>query len=175
MGDGAVGKTSLRRKFMGENMDDNYVMTIGADFAIRRGVINDDLHVTYQIWDLAGQPRFDQVRGGFYKGGHGALIVCDLTRQETLESIEKWIDEMKSSLGKLVPFLLIGNKSDLRDQIPNGVAREMGQQYAEKISQLTKDLGFSVEFLETSALNGINVDEAFSSLSRKILQQGNGQ
>ena len=77
-GDGAVGKTSLRRSYLGQGFESNYQQTIGADFAIHEEDVGS-FKVKFIIWDLAGQLVFHQVRKSFYKGTHGALIVCDVT------------------------------------------------------------------------------------------------
>ena len=80
LGDGAVGKTSLRKTYLGEGFKDGYSMTIGADFAVKRLRIDDQDFVA-QIWDLAGQQRFSAVREVYYRGTSGCLLVFDISRR----------------------------------------------------------------------------------------------
>ncbi|MFX1513428.1 MAG: GTP-binding protein [Promethearchaeota archaeon] len=172
IGDGAVGKTTLRRRYMGERLDSNYIMTIGADFSVKRENIEGfGSEITYQIWDVAGQPRFGQIRSGFYKGARGALLVFDLTRPDTFNNAGRWLNELQGALKQVIPFLLIGNKLDIRNQAPTSITTEQGKRYAEKLSQITDRFGFEVEYYETSALTGENVNTAFLGLGKKILEQ----
>ncbi|MHA1331994.1 MAG: Rab family GTPase [Candidatus Hodarchaeales archaeon] len=106
--DGAVGKTTLRRRFMGEGFKVNYQATIGADFAIHEEKIGS-YHVKFVIWDLAGQLHFHQVRKLFYKAAHGALIVFDITNPSSFDNIKHWINELWLH-NEPVPFVIVGNK-----------------------------------------------------------------
>ncbi|MHA1347857.1 MAG: Rab family GTPase [Candidatus Heimdallarchaeaceae archaeon] len=114
LGEGAVGKTSLRRIYLGESFKEGYMMTIGADFAVKKMSLN---HVEYtlQIWDLAGQQRFSAVREVYYRGTAGALLVFDISRPETYEVLPNWLHELiRNNKNRIVPIVLIGNKADLR-------------------------------------------------------------
>ena len=102
LGEGSVGKTSLRRTYLGEGFRESYSMTIGADFAARRLNL-EGWDITSNIWDLAGQQRFKKLRETYYRGVSGALLVYDITRPETLEALPQWIEELqKNNLGRLV-------------------------------------------------------------------------
>ncbi len=165
LGEGAVGKTALRHRYLGEGFKQNYSMTIGADFAVKRVMIDGQEYVA-QIWDLAGQVRFQSVREVYYQGTLGALLVFDITRPKTLDAIPNWIKElMEHNRSPVVPMVLIGNKSDLRAENPNAISREVGEQYARSLSQWS---GFEVPYVETSAKTGENVEEAFVTLLRNI-------
>ena len=85
-GDGAVGKTTLRRRYLGEGFQSSYMMTIGADFAVKRVDIGGR-QITFQIWDLAGQQSFKLVRGSFYSGAFAALLCFDLTNQVSFDNL----------------------------------------------------------------------------------------
>lgn len=166
LGDGAVGKTSLRKRFMGKGFSGQHNMTIGADFATINKEIGGDTAI-YQIWDLAGQKSFQAIRGRFYKGVYGGLVVYDVTRPESFNSIPKWIEELwrHNGIGK-VPVIILGNKSDLRDK--NSVPIVKGQEYATKMTQAMGN-EFSVEYRDTSAKTGENVDDAFEILGRQVM------
>ena len=91
LGDGAVGKTAMTTRFTQNFFEQDYKRTIGSDFAIKRLEIPDiDVRVTLQVWDLAGQPRFESVRQGFYRGSRGGLLLYDVTRRRTFLNVDHW-------------------------------------------------------------------------------------
>ncbi len=166
LGDGAVGKTALRNRFMGQGFAGDYIMTIGADFCVKSLQINGK-NFKLQIWDLAGQPRFDVVRDLYYTGCLGALVVFDVTRPESYINLTNWIEEFwKNNRSGKIPFVLVGNKADLVRKIPRGY----GEKYAKKASEMTESLGFSIPYIEASAKTGGNVDKAFKLLGQEILK-----
>jgi len=165
LGDGAVGKTSIREQYLGKGFKEGYSMTIGADFCVKRVQLSDNLVVTFQIWDLAGQQRFDVVRAVYFKGTSGALLVFDVSNPRSFENLPSWLNELtKNNYNRIVPLVLIGNKTDLRGQTPC-LPKDAGLQYAQALTQWT---GFEVPYLETSAKTGLNIDEAFRLLSQQI-------
>ncbi len=167
LGEGAVGKTSLRRRYLGEGFKEGYSMTIGSDFSVKRLIIDGEEYVA-QIWDLAGQQRFEAVRSTYYRGSSGCLLVFDVTNVLSFEMLPKWLEELlRNNDNKIVPLILIGNKSDLRDQVPNCVPRELAEEYARTLTEWS---GFEVPYIETSAKTGENVDEAFMVLFKNIVK-----
>jgi len=164
LGDPMVGKTSLRKRFLGEGFSFNYMVTIGADF----GIYHHSSTETFQIWDLAGQANFEVVRESYYKGTYGALLVFDISRPVTFENLPRWIEELKRNLdGELVPFVLVGNKADLRENSGKwAVKEEEGQNYANLLSDWSS---FDVPYYETSALTGLNVEVIFNQLIEEIV------
>ena len=95
IGDGAVGKTSLKRKYIGKGFPSDYLPTLGSDFVIKKVQINSNSisrEIKFQIWDIAGQPSFKQIRARYYNQAIGALLVFDVTRPDTLYNLEKWIE-----------------------------------------------------------------------------------
>jgi len=168
MGDGAVGKSTLRRKFMGETLNATYIMTIGADFAVKRMKIGD-VDVKFIIWDLAGQPHFRAVRAEFYHGARGGLLLYDISRRATFENVPSWMDEfMKHTKGVGAAVVLVGNKVDLREKGLSEISRADGLEMAKKLQEKH---GIPVSFVETSALTGENVEKAFSTLANEILKK----
>ncbi|MCK4972591.1 MAG: GTP-binding protein [Candidatus Heimdallarchaeota archaeon] len=169
VGDGAVGKTSIRRSYLGETFEGSYSLTLGSDFATKTMNVGD-LNICMIIWDLAGQPRFKAVREGFYRGTRGALLVFDLTRKNTYENIPRWIIELlKNNKMKKVPMILIGNKSDLRGSLYKTIPSEYGENYAKELSLWS---GFDVPYIETSAKFNDNVDQTFETLIKQIIKAG---
>ncbi len=178
IGDGGVGKTALRRSWLGEGFKTEYLMTIGADFASQELTVyhsptKTTYDVKFQIWDLAGQPRFKAVRDLYYRGAVGALCFFDVTNQESYMNLVEWIQSFWSlnGIGKS-PLLIIGSKCDLRANpaFPSQVSTYYGKEYADEITKLLKNkYGFSVHYLETSAKEDINVDKAFKLLANEII------
>lgn len=163
LGDGGVGKTSLRERFLGKGFQSGYILTIGADFAVQDKTIDGE-QVKFQIWDLAGQQRFSAVRALYYKGSHGAIMVFDRTRPDSLYNLENWKKELFTNVGREIPFILLGNKSDLPNAVENGVLNRFIQKSQTEIS----DIQYEIKYLDTSAKSGLNVTEAFESLGRTI-------
>ncbi|MHA2504048.1 MAG: Rab family GTPase [Candidatus Kariarchaeaceae archaeon] len=166
-GDGAVGKTSLRNRFMGRGFREEHLMTIGADFATHDVEI-DSNKVTFQLWDLAGQDTFRSVRARFFRGAMGGILIYDVTRRQSFLNLTRWIEELWRNSGRgVVPIIILGNKADLRDS--NSVQVDQGIKYVEALTQKTRAQGFNVHHMETSAKTGLNVNEAFNQIGRQII------
>ena len=176
LGDAAVGKTSLRRRWMGEGFTSQYITTIGADFSVKEIKIKINKKVitcTYQIWDLAGQVQFHAVRQCYYQGALGAIIMYDITNIESVQSVPIWINELwRNNKLDVTPFILIANKIDLRNEVPQSLRTEQGKSYAMQLSERTLLHGFEIPFIETSAKTGENVDRAFQLLGEMIIKYG---
>ena len=174
LGDGAVGKTSLRKRWIGEGFTGQYLMTIGADFSVKIIKIKTNknpITCKYQVWDLAGQVRFQVVREGYYKGALGAIVMYDVTNTDSFQDIPNWINELWKNNGRgVTPFILAGNKIDLRNQVPRTLRPEHGQSYAVQLSEVTRPYGFEIPYLETSAKTGENVERAFELLGKMIIK-----
>ena len=166
LGDGAVGKTSLKKQYLGKGFSNDYLPTLGVDFTVMRYGPNDVNAL--QIWDLAGQPGYESVRKAYYAGTGAALLIYDLTRSETLRSLSSWMVELlanRKSLYKM-PVVLVGNKNDLEiDPEENIRLRNEAKRYA---SRLTMQLGVEVPYYVTSAKSGENVKEMFEWLIDKL-------
>ena len=167
VGESFVGKTSIRKRFLGERFDTSYLITIGADFAVKT-VQGANETLRFQIWDLAGQAKFTNVRDLYFRGSLGALVVFDITRPETLPVIDKWIDELYKNSGKgSVPIILLGNKSDLKDECEQPVNPDDAATFMNEMKEKYKT---DIKYLDTSAKTGLNVEEAFLQLGELILQ-----
>ena len=159
IGDAAVGKTSLINRFVENSFSEDYRATLGANI-VRKDVNLDNARVRLIMWDLAGQEKYRVVRSMYFQGCQGALLVYDVTRYNTLESINnKWLKDYKKHVKKKGAYILIGNKTDLKDQI--AIPTEKGKELATKIK--------ASDFIETSARLGENIEEAFSLLVNQIL------
>lgn len=174
MGDGAVGKTNLRRNYLGVGFSEDHLMTIGADFAATDKVFQfgeQTFNITFQIWDLAGQSTFSNVRSMYYKGCFGALMVFDRTRPTSFKNITNWMKELKKHNGRgNIPIILLGNKFDLVDTADDVVSMEEINKLIQELNKDSKKDGFEVKYFDTSALTGLNVGEAFQALGETILK-----
>ena len=170
-GDGAVGKTALRERYLGKDFTSSYLMTIGADFAVQKTEVTGK-EVKFQIWDLAGQERFNSVRSLYYSGSHGALFVFDVTRIDSFQSlIDGWLPELQKHIRTgPVPIIILGNKIDLRNpDDPTHVSLERGKKLADEMAKKINDNKTPVPYLETSAKTGENVAQAFRKLAELII------
>lgn len=156
IGDSGVGKSCLLLRFSDNSYTDIFISTIGVDFKIR--TLNlDDKVVKLQIWDTAGQDRFRTITSSYYRGAHGIIIVYDTTDIESFNNVKSWLSEIEKFASENVNKLLVGNKCDLVNQ--KVVDTKMGQDLADS---------FGIPFLETSARDSINVEEAFTRMARNI-------
>ncbi|MEW5937579.1 MAG: Rab family GTPase [Candidatus Thermoplasmatota archaeon] len=150
LGDPAVGKTSLVRRFVSNMFDDRYLGTIGAKPSKKVVQIGED-RITLVIWDIAGVSS-RSVHPSYYAGAKGALIVSDLTRRATMESIEWWRSNLSKSEGS-VPFIVLANKSDLPD-------------WEFDIGEIESPY---IDPMRTSAKTGEHVEKTFHDLAEMII------
>ncbi len=157
-GDGRVGKTSLVRRFVENKFKDEYITTLGVDITKHTVEINEETHINFIIWDIGGQ-NFAQYAQKFYNGANCGFIVLDRTRTQTLEQVSKWYKDIKKSVKKDISIIIVGNKSDLLDEIE---VKEYD------IRKSAEELGFN--YILTSAKTGENVKEAFLFMGYKYLE-----
>jgi small GTP-binding protein len=162
LGDVAVGKTSLINQYVEHSFSSDYRPTLGVNI-ITKDIEIEQIGSLIRLifWDIAGQNKYEKYRQAYYEGCSGALLVYDLTRDDTFVNIEsKWIEDIYKNIRKKCDFMLIANKVDLTNRV---VSYKDGELLAEKIN--------AIDFLETSALNGENVEKAFLKLVYQILKQ----
>jgi Ras-related protein Rab-8A len=155
IGDQAVGKSSLTARYTEEVFYPNIIGTAGMNLDRKILKINEDT-LRIMIYDTAGHDRFRQIVTSHYKGANGVVLVYDVTDQKTFSSVTEWMAHINNNADKNVKILLVGNKVDLENR---EVTFEQGKELAMK---------FGVDFMETSAYSGYNVNEAFEILVKKI-------
>jgi len=156
IGDSGVGKSCLLLRFSDDSFTPSFITTIGIDFKIRT-IELEGKRIKLQIWDTAGQERFRTITTAYYRGAMGILLVYDVTDDKSFQNIRNWIRNIEQHASENVNKILIGNKCDLVDKKVIDTAR--GKALADE---------YGIKFLECSAKNSINVDEAFITLARDI-------
>jgi len=156
IGDSGVGKSNLLSRFTKNEFNLESKSTIGVEFATRTLNVDGKV-IKAQIWDTAGQERYRAITSAYYRGAVGALLVYDITRHATFENADRWLKELRGHTDSNIVVMLVGNKSDLRHLV--AVPTEEGKSYAEKES---------LYFMETSALEAINVENAFAEVLTQI-------
>jgi small GTP-binding protein len=161
VGPAAVGKTSLIRRFVENQFSFNYKSTIGVDFLAKTIRLENGKIVRLALWDIGGQARFKFLRRNFYEGTHGALLVFDLSRANTFTHLKEWLIDMQTIIEYKIPFIILGNKSDLVVEVGEVINREEPKKLADKEESI---------YLETSAKTGDNVEYAFNELTKQMLE-----
>uniref|UniRef100_A0A8C7C8M7 RAB22A, member RAS oncogene family n=2 Tax=Oncorhynchus TaxID=8016 RepID=A0A8C7C8M7_ONCKI len=162
--DTGVGKSSIVWRFVEDNFDPNINPTIGASFMTKTVQYQNELH-KFLIWDTAGQERFRALAPMYYRGSAAAIIVYDITKEDSFQTLKNWVKELRQHGPPNIVVAIAGNKCDLSD------AREVSEKDA-------KDYADSIHaiFVETSAKNAININEVFIEISQRIpvLDAGGG-
>jgi len=156
IGDSGVGKSNLLSRFTRNEFCLESKSTIGVEFATR-SIKVDGKTIKAQIWDTAGQERYRAITSAYYRGAVGALLVYDITKQVTMENVERWLKELRDHADSNIVIMLVGNKSDLRHL--RSVQTDDAQAFCEKEN---------LSFIETSALESTNVEEAFKKILTEI-------
>lgn len=156
IGDSGVGKTCILFRFSEDTFNSTFISTIGIDFKIKT-IELDGKKIKLQIWDTAGQERFRTITTAYYRGAMGIMLVYDVTNDRSFENIKNWIRNIEEHASTDVEKMILGNKCDVNER--RQVSKERGEQLA---------IEYGIRFMETSAKNSINVQEAFLSLARDI-------
>ncbi|XP_077249720.1 ras-related protein RABA2a-like [Tasmannia lanceolata] len=156
IGDSGVGKSNLLSRFTRNEFCLESKSTIGVEFATKTLQVEGKT-IKAQIWDTAGQERYRAITSAYYRGALGALLVYDVTKPTTFENVSRWLKELRDHADSNIVIMLIGNKTDLKHL--RSVATEDSQGFAEKEG---------LSFIETSALEAINVEKAFQTILAEI-------
>ena len=157
IGDQAVGKSNLLLRFANGEFKDEYQATLGVEFGAKNLNVKNKL-CRIQIWDTAGQEIYKSITRAYYKNCACALIVYDISNRESFDNVKTWIDDCKVQCPKTVYMILVGNKCDLDKR---EITYDEGQELAN---------GFEIDFFETSAKTGQNVEELFTHTAEDILR-----
>ena len=155
LGSFAVGKTSLVARYVRSIFSEKYHSTVGVKID-KKALEVDNKTVNLILWDLYGEDQFQQMQTSYLRGSSGYLLVADGTRANTIDAAISLQERAELAIGN-VPFVLLINKADLKDQ---------WEVSGDTIAPLIEK-GWTI--LETSAKTGQNVEEAFQGLAKRIL------
>ena len=164
IGEAAVGKTSLIRRFVLDKYDDGYISTIGTKTSVKNLHVakdNETVNIKLQIWDIFGRSSFARTQKLAYVGSNGAFFVLDVTRKETLYSFDLWLYSLYEVTGE-IPVVVLANKCDLKPEFGT-----------DRIEELVKEYGFP--YYLTSAKTGENVENAFHILGEMMIKPWAGK
>ena len=159
VGDSSVGKTNIMSKYLKNEFHEDSKATVGVEFGSKL-FIHENHKIKAQIWDTAGQERYKAITSAYYKGAKGAFVVYDITRKQSFDSVDRWINDLRAAADKNLSIIIIGNKCDLEDQ--RQVNKEQGEDKAKN---------YEVAFMETSALSGENLDKAFDKMINEVYKK----
>jgi len=159
LGDAGVGKTAILKRYCDDTFDAKWINTIGIDFKMKNIEIQDK-RVRLQIWDTAGQEKFQALAHSFYRGAAGILLVYDITNSESYEHVEKWMNNISQHGSDDVFVTLIGNKKDITNHRDVSIVK--GETLAKQ---------YEIPFYETSAKTNENITEAFTEIAEKVFKK----
>ena len=156
IGDTSVGKTSILANYNGDNFDEKAIGTIGVEY-LYKTITYKNMRIKLQLWDTSGEERFRSITKNFYRNANGVFLVYDITKEESFQNIRDWLRDIKEYNGDL-KIIILGNKLDLIDQ--RVVTTERATNYASRNN---------LQYLETSAKDGTNIQKSFDNLIELIL------
>ena len=157
LGDISVGKSSIIGRYIDNSFSDDYQCTLQVEMKTKIIDIDLDTRVKINIWDTVGQEKFRNLTKQYYRNCQGAIIVFDLTRKDSFDGVQKWIDDLEDYNAN-IPILIVGNKSDLIKE------REVNN---DDIEMLVKN---KYKYYDVSAKNGSNISLAFDKIRSEIIE-----
>lgn len=158
LGDAEVGKTSIIYRYSENRFIGRYIPTIGIDFSAKLMSLGE-YNVNLVIWDLGGQHKYRVLRKHYLEGSRGSILVYDITNRDSFDHINRWFDDVSRHCGR-VPCILVGNKADMENE--RVIASRDGEKLADKLG---------IKFIEASAKSGLNVNKAFDSIAKMMINQ----
>ena len=158
VGDSGVGKTCLLSMYI-KGVIEQTIPTIAVEFCTKEIELYDGTKIKVQLWDTAGQERFKSLAMTYYRKAYGILLLFDVTKKSSFISCKNYLEEVRINSDKKCVIYLVGNKIDLADE------REITKEEAEDFAKREK-----INYIETSAVKNMKVEEAFTSLLNSIYQ-----
>uniref|UniRef100_A0A3Q0T750 RAS and EF-hand domain containing 2 n=1 Tax=Amphilophus citrinellus TaxID=61819 RepID=A0A3Q0T750_AMPCI len=159
-GDAGAGKSSFLLRLTLNEFRDDIQTTLGVDFQMKRMLVDGE-KTSLQIWDTAGQERFRSIARSYFRKAHGVLLLYDVTSESSFLNVRAWVDQIQDSAEEKIPMCVIGNKVDLREELPKGSC--VSSLHGEKLAKT-----YGALFCETSAKEGTNITEAVLHLAREV-------
>jgi small GTP-binding protein len=161
LGDSGVGKSSLILRWTMDTFNASLISTFGVNFKSKRVHVNGEA-IQAQVWDTAGQEQFHKITTSYYRGANAIILVFDVSDGLTFNNVEYWMKSIKAHASDSVHVVLVGNKTDLRSSSSSTcITYDKGKEVADR---------FSVPYFETSAKDSMNVDLAFMTPVRTIIE-----
>lgn len=171
LGDSSVGKSSIVHRFVKDTFDELRESTIGAAFLsqsikIRDPSTDEDVVIKFEIWDTAGQERYKSLAPMYYRNANAALVVYDVTQEDSLQKAQSWVQELKTKVGdENLVIYLVGNKVDLVEGEDQANDRAISIEDASKYANDENLL-----FQEVSAKTGQNIKDVFQTIGEKLYE-----
>ncbi|XP_076588112.1 ras and EF-hand domain-containing protein [Chaetodon auriga] len=159
-GDAGAGKSSFLLRLTLNEFRGDIQTTLGVDFQMKKMLVDGE-KTSLQIWDTAGQERFRSIARSYFRKAHGVLLLYDVTSESSFLNIRAWVDQIQDSAEEKIPMCVIGNKVDLREQLPERSC--VSSLHGEKLAK-----AYGALFCETSAKEGTNIVEAVLHLAREV-------
>ncbi|KAJ8941336.1 hypothetical protein NQ318_004780 [Aromia moschata] len=163
LGEGCVGKTSLVLRYVEDKFKANHVTTVQASF-LNKKINIDGTRVNLSIWDTAGQEKFHALGPIYYRSSNGAVLVYDITDEDSFQKVKNWVKELRKMLGTEICLVIVGNKIDLEKD--RHVNLEEAETYAKNVGAM---------HFQTSAKLNKCVEEMFLALSEKMVEANKGK
>ncbi|XP_017324403.1 ras and EF-hand domain-containing protein [Ictalurus punctatus] len=161
-GDAAVGKSSFLLRLCKNEFKGITSTTLGVDFQMKTLVV-DGVPTVLQLWDTAGQERFKSIAKSYFRRADGVLLLYDVTCEKSFLNVREWVDTIEDVSQEKIPIMLVGNKTDLRQQALQDGVSCISTSCGEKLARTYSSL-----FCETSAKDGSNIIEAVLHLAREV-------
>ena len=159
LGNSDVGKTQFSKKYTNSNYNSSFnLSSVGFEFYTKEKILSNGKKYKINIYDTAGQEKYRSLSFNSIRNYDGVFLMYDITDFKSFDSISEWIKNIYEKKDENFPLILIGNKCDLKDE--REVSEEEGLETAEK---------YKTKYFETSAKEGINVEEAIDELIKKII------
>ncbi|KAL1130896.1 hypothetical protein AAG570_012137 [Ranatra chinensis] len=163
LGEGCVGKTSVVLRYVEDKFNEKHITTLQATFLNKKLNIAGK-RVNLAIWDTAGQERFHALGPIYYRMSNGAILVYDITDEDSFQKVKNWVKELKKMLGSEICLTIAGNKVDLEKE--RTVPEEVAEEYSNSVGAV---------HVHTSAKQNKGIEEMFLDLTQRMMQRAQEQ
>lgn len=163
LGEGCVGKTSVVLRYVEDKFNDKHLTTLQATFLNKKLNIGGK-RINLAIWDTAGQEKFHALGPIYYRMSNGAILVYDITDEDSFQKVKNWVKELKKMLGSEICLTIAGNKIDLEKD--RNVPIEVAEEYAKTVGAI---------HFHTSAKLNTGIEDMFLELTQRMMQRAQEQ